>query len=145
MKKQISTSYLVIIIIGLITAVPKLGDFVDVFRLLTLISLGFSFFILLKQPKGPIKKTGALLMLISCLLSLIGEAFLRILAYVQLQSIINNSLGGDLSGYAPIFVIIQGIIILLFIFSSWIIKIVSIIFSFITYGKLNNSDSQHNH
>ena len=56
MKKQISTSYLVIAIIGIITAIPKLGAFMDTFRLLTFILLGFSIYILVKQPKEPITK-----------------------------------------------------------------------------------------
>lgn len=144
MKKQISTSYLVIAIIGIVTAIPKLGAFMDTFRLLTFILLGFSFFILVKQPNAPFKKTGALLMLISCLLPLFGEALLSILGYIQLQSIINNSRGGELFNNSPIFVIMKGIVIVLFIFSSWIIKIIAIVFSFITYGKLKTPVSQQN-
>ena len=144
MKKQISTSYLVIAIIGIVTAIPKLGAFIDIFRLLTFVLLGFSLFILVKQPNIPLKKTGALLMLISCLLSLFGETILSLLGYIQLQSIISNSMGGELFNNSPIFVIMKGIIIVLFIFSSWVIKIVAIAFSFITYGKLKTPVSQQN-
>ncbi|OJG73415.1 hypothetical protein RV11_GL001195 [Enterococcus phoeniculicola] len=45
-------------------------------------------------------------------------------------------MGGEFFNNSPIFVIMKGIVIVLFIFSSWVIKIVAIIFSFKVYGKL---------
>lgn len=58
MEKRLSNFYLVIAIIGIITAIPILGSIVDVFRILTFVLLGFSIYILVKQPKGSSKKPG---------------------------------------------------------------------------------------
>ncbi|WP_429948776.1 hypothetical protein [Enterococcus sp. AZ101] len=69
MYKKLSNFYMAVAIIGIITAVPIIGSFFDLFRILTMVLLGFSIYLLVKQPKE-IKRTANVLMIISCVLVL---------------------------------------------------------------------------
>ena len=143
MKNPVKTSYLVIAIIGVITAVPVLGSIVDVFKVLTLILLGFSIFILIKGKKGSYKKAGAVLMIISCCLSLIGAIvlFSTLGGMTGLRSA-GDSITDEQAAYAVGSLIGGSMIGLIFSFPAWVLKIIAIIFSFIEYG--NQKKDQEN-
>lgn len=51
MNKRLSSFYVTMTIIDIITAVPVLGGMIDVFKVLTILLLSFSIHVLAKQPK----------------------------------------------------------------------------------------------
>lgn len=138
MNNSVRTSYLVIAIIGIITAIPILGGIVNFFNILTFVLLGFSIFILVKQPKGQAKKTGAILMVIACGLGLIGE----LVVLGSLGSLATIDASQELSSYeaGQAFGALLGGSLMAMVFSlpAWVIKILAIIFSFKTYGELKD-------
>jgi len=134
MNKRLSSFYLAIAIIGIITAVPILGSMIDIFKILTLVLLGLSIYALLNQPKR-IKNTASVLMIIACALSLIGG--LIVLGSVGSMANIDNSydagraLGGLIGG---------SILSIIFILPAWILKILAIIYSFKASSELKDLD-----
>ena len=132
MSKKLSSFYLVIAIIGIITAVPVLGNLLDIFRILTFVLLGFSIFVLVKQPKE-IKKTAAILMIISCALSLIGG--LVVLGAVGNLADIDTSSSYE-AGQAFGTLVGGSILGMFFTLPAWILKILAIIFAFQNSSKL---------
>ncbi|EOB3523267.1 hypothetical protein ACIJEF_001260 [Enterococcus faecalis] len=141
MKNLVRTSYLVIAIIGIITAVPILGSLVDVFKVLTLVLLGFSILILVKGKKGSYKKAGAVLMIISCCLSLVG-ALLIFSAMGSLTGVgsLGDTLTDEQAAYAVGSLIGGSMLGFIFSFPAWVLKIIAIIFSFIEYGNQKKSE-----
>lgn len=127
MEKRLSNFYLVIAIIGIITAIPILGSIVDVFRILTFVLLGFSIYILVKQPKGSSKKTGAILMVISCALSLIGG--LIMMGTVGSMAGIDTTSDYE-TGQAVANLVGGSLMVMVFTFPAWVLKIIAIVFSF---------------
>lgn len=130
MNKKLSTFYLVIAIIGIITAVPILGTIVDVFKILTFILLGFSVYVLVKQPKDMVNKNGAILMIISCALSFVGGLIL--------MGSLSSAL---LSGVTTVGSVVGGsLLVMLFSLTAWILKIIAIVFAFKASNELKNLD-----
>lgn len=130
MNKRLSNFYLVIAIIGIITAIPVIGGLIDIFNILTFILLGFSIYVLVKQAKGSTNKVGAILMIVSCALSLIGG--LIVLGSIGSMSAIDvsNELSSYEAGQALGSMIGGSIIGMIFTFPAWVIKIISIVFVF---------------
>ncbi|MFW7421375.1 hypothetical protein ACODH8_14330 [Vagococcus fluvialis] len=136
MNKRLSGFYLTIAIIGIITAVPVLGNMLDVFKILTFILLGFSIYVLIKQPKR-IKKTAAVLMIISCALSLIGGLIvLGALGSISTTDTMSSYEAGEALG-----TMVGGSILgMIFTLPAWVLKILAIIFSFQASSKLKSLD-----
>lgn len=51
MNKRLAIFYVTMAVIDIITAVPVLGGMIDVFKVLTILLLSFSIYVLAKQPK----------------------------------------------------------------------------------------------
>ncbi|UUV98307.1 hypothetical protein [Vagococcus luciliae] len=138
MNKRLASFYVTMAIIGIITAVPVLGGMIDVFKVLTILLLSFSIYVLAKQPKK-VKKSGAILMIISCTLSLIG-------GLIVLGSVGNLSMIKGDSAYktgAVLGSFIGGSIVsYIFRLPAWILKILAIIFSFQASNQLKAIDLQ---
>lgn len=134
LNNRLSNFYLTIAIIGIITAVPILGNMVDVFKILTFVLLGFSIYLLLKQPKE-IKKTASILMIISCSLAIIGGL---IVLGVAGSIASTDAMSSYESGEALGALIGGSILSFLFTLPAWILKILAIIFSFQASSKLKS-------
>ncbi|EHB6470538.1 hypothetical protein JWS92_001943 [Enterococcus faecalis] len=129
----VKVAYLTLGIIGIITAIPLIGDTVDFFKVLTFILLSFSIYILVKGRTEQFKKTGAILMIISCCLSLIGAIvfFAAVGSSVEVGSKLTDTQAMD----AIDSLVGGGLISMVFSFPAWVLKIIAIVFSFIEYNK----------
>lgn len=129
-------------IIGIITAVPIIGSFFDLFRILTMVLLGFSIYLLVKQPKE-IKKTASILMIISCVLVLIGN-LLSIVSFASVASSVSDLSSSDSfsneSGEALGAVIGSSFLSMIFLFPAWVLKILAIVFSFQNSNRLKKME-----
>lgn len=122
MNKRLSSFYVTMTIIDIITAVPVLGGMIDVFKVLTILLLSFSIHVLAKQPKKWSHFNDYLMCFIfnrrinSSWISRKSMMIKGDSAY-KTGAVLGSFIGGSIVSY-------------IFRLLAWILKILAIIFSF---------------
>lgn len=132
-RQTLANLYITMAVLGIITAIPILGNMLDIFGILTIIMFGIAIYLLAKQPKT-VTKTASTLMIISCILSVLGS--LIILGSVGSLTTITET-ANDIDVATSMGGLAFGSIMALILqFPSWVLKILAIIFSFQNASKL---------
>lgn len=135
-RTQVRTLYLIIAILAIITAVPIIGWWVDSFRVFTLILAGLSLYLVIRLVKFEPLNIGAILMLVSCCVTLLGSILLLVASVVSFQEFVFEPYNFNLwfgNLFLTSFTYMYAGIFLVF---GWIVKIVAIVFCFKHYTQL---------
>lgn len=116
--KKVSTLYLIIIVIGVITSIPVLGSLIDFDSLLSISLLVGSIYLLVRHPKGINKKATSLM--------IISVTFYMLSSLGVLIGIVED----------------DNLILLLLSVLSWLLKIKSLLYFIEIYKLLENKKNQ---
>lgn len=140
MNNRIAKLYVISVIIALITLIPILGNILDTFKLLTLILLGISIYILKNQP-NEVSRNAAIIMIVSCSVTILTSILLFILN-VGTPNVISKINPLNSLFYYGLHFGTKGVILyLMSIMTGGVLKIIALVLTLINHKKIKSINS----